>query len=76
MYRQIMVNELNIIFAKLGNEECETCIKHDLDICSPKEGRTVAKQQAFCGYLAAETHKISADKARSLYKNDAESKCR
>ena len=74
MYRR-MVNELNISFAKLGNEECETCIKHNLHICSPpEEGLTAAEQQSFCGdCLVAETHKIKADKARSLYKNDAES---
>ena len=28
------VNNLNISFAKLGEEECEVCISHDLHICS------------------------------------------
>ena len=57
---------MNISFAKLGEEECEVCIKHELHTCiSPIE---IPWEE--CSQY--ENHKVKAIKGRELYKKNAE----
>ena len=58
------VNNLNISFAKLGEEECEVCISHDLHICSLPE-------EVCEDCISIEKHRNPANIAHKMYKEDA-----
>ena len=59
------LREMNISFAKLGNEQCEICLNHDVHKKEECPGES-------CDTCSAHTiHKETAEKIRGHYRNDA-----
>lgn len=69
VYRSVVTKEMNISFAKLGNEQCEVC--ECFSFHNPEH--TKENLEAECDEcLSWRTHISKADEARKAYRYDAE----